>query len=111
MTLTRPIDIVRLKVGDTNPADPLLEDDELETYLDNWPDNVELAAADAAEAIAAKFSRDYGFQTAEGQRFDRNQRVTHYMDLAKSLRSRGGGMIWPSPRVTARRLVLRWDLA
>lgn len=106
--LTEPIDKVRLKVGDTDMTDPLLTDDEVLTHIAAWPDNADLAAADAAEAIAARFARDYSFQTATGQRFDRRERVAHYMGLAETLRKRGGTFVWPTP--PGRRLTLRWDL-
>jgi|GEM_PF-3482973 len=85
-------DLVRLKVGDTDSE--LLTNSEIDTYLAAWPGNVELAAADAAEAVAAKYSRDFNFST-DGQAFNRRERVAHYMDLAKTLRSRGGQFVWP----------------
>lgn len=91
------VEKVRLKVGDTDPADELLTDDEIAVHVTAWPDNVELAAANAAEAIAAKYARDYSFQTAEGQRFSRGERVAHYMDLSRTLRARGGALVWPTP--------------
>lgn len=91
------VELVRVKIGDNDPADELLSDGEIAVHLLAWPDNVELAAANAAEAIAAKFSRDYSFQTAEGQRFDRRERVLGYMELAKTLRARGGALVWPTP--------------
>lgn len=86
---------VRAKIGDPNGE--LLDGDELAVHLVAWPDNADLAAANAAEAIAAKYARDYSFQTAEGQRFSRSERVEHYMTLSRDLRSRGGALIWPTP--------------
>jgi len=86
---------VRLKIGDTTPEDQILSDADLAVCIAAWPDNLELAAADAAEAIAAKFSRGYNFST-DGQSFNRRERVEHYADLAKRLRSRGGVFVWPT---------------
>jgi hypothetical protein len=93
-------DAVRRKIGDQDPADELLADADIDAALANWPGNTDLAAAECAEAIAAKFSRDYSFQTAETQQFSRRERVENYMKLAAELRARGGALIWPD-RVTA----------
>jgi hypothetical protein len=87
-------DRVRLKVGDTDTDDLILTDAQIDAYLVAWPDNVDLAAADAAEAIAAKYSRGFNFST-DGQVFNRRERVAHYMDLASRLRKRGGTFEWP----------------
>jgi hypothetical protein len=87
---------LRLKIGDTTEGDLILSDDDLAVFIAAWPDNLELAAADAAEAIAAKFSRGFNFST-DGQSFNRRERVEHYADLAKRLRSRGGVFVWPTP--------------
>lgn len=88
------IDAVRLKIGDTDSAAELLDDDAILAALAAWPDNVDLAAADCAEAIAAKYARDFNFST-DGQSFNRRERVLHYMELAKTLR-RAGFLLWPS---------------
>lgn len=100
MPITTNLDRVRLLIGDTNEADPLLYDDEVEacltyrTYVNTEGGtiiNVPAAAADAADAIAAKFAREFNF-AEDGQRFDRSQKVGHYMALANSLRRRAGGV-------------------
>lgn len=87
---------VRVKVGDNDESAQLLSDEEVEEFVAAWPGNLEMAAADAAEAIAAKFSRAFNFST-DGQSFNRRERVEHYTDLAKRLRSRGGVFVWPTP--------------
>lgn len=84
---------VRLKVGDTDMSDPLLSDAEIDSCIAAWPSNVDLAAASAAEAIAAKFSRGFNFST-DGQVFNRRERVQHYMELSKTL-GRAGYLVWP----------------
>jgi hypothetical protein len=91
---TEPLDLVRLKIGDTDTEAALLTDAEIEVFMEAWPDNVEMAAADAAEAIAAKFARDYTFGE-DGQSFNRRERFESYTDLAAKLRSRGGIFVWP----------------
>lgn len=87
-------DTVRLMIGDTDPSDILLADGEIDTFISrrtiNDSVNAEAAAADACEAIAAKFGRDYSV-TEDGQTFLRSQRVDHYTELAKYLRKRAGG--------------------
>ena len=85
-------DKVRLKIGDT--SDEALTDADIDAYLTAWPSNIDLAAADAAEAIAAKYSKGFNFST-DGQVFNRRERVAHYMDLAAALRKRGGTFEWP----------------
>lgn len=99
MTISTDKDRVRLLIGDTNEADPLLFDDEIEAILERRqvenPDgdlvaNIPAAAADACAAIAAKFSRNFNF-AEDGQRFDIAQRVGHYLSLEQSLRRRQGG--------------------
>lgn len=88
-------DKVRLKIGDTDESDPLLYDDEIAVHLAAWPENLDLAAANAAEAIAAKFARGFTF-SSDGQQFNVRERVLHYMALAETLRKRGGALAWPT---------------
>lgn len=85
---------IRLKIGDKDGN--LLTDTDIETYVTAWPDNVEMAAADCAEAIAAKYSKDFNF-SEDGQVFNRRERVAHYMALSERLRKRGGQFVWPAP--------------
>ncbi len=107
MPITTNLSRVRLLTGDTNATDPLLTDDEVNfliaarTDLDVTPAtvNVPAAAADAAAAIAAKFSRNFNF-AEDGQRFDVAQRVSHYLALEMSLRRRAGGTSEPYARTT-----------
>lgn len=99
MTLTSNRDKVRLLIGDTDEADPLLYDDEVDACLaqrlvtidGDSTYNVIAAAADACGAIAAKFSRQFNF-SEDSQRFDRAQRVGHYLSLEQTLRKRQGGV-------------------
>lgn len=99
MTVSTDRDKVRLLIGDTNEADPLLYDDEVDACLaqrvvstnGGTVYNVVAAAADACGAIAAKFGRDFSF-SEDGQQFQRAQRVGHYQALEKQLRMRQGGV-------------------
>lgn len=92
-------DRVRRRIGDTDMSDPLLTDTEVDDCLAEWPNNVDLAAANAAESIAARYARDYTFAQGD-QSFNRRERVMQYMDLAATLRKRGGAYAWP-PFTTA----------
>jgi hypothetical protein len=88
-SIKKPIDKLRVYIGDTDPADQLLTDDEAKLFLADHTfadDSVDVyaAAADAAYAIAAKFSRGFNFST-EGQSFNRSERVNHYTALAGRL--------------------------
>lgn len=105
MAISTDLDRVRLAIGDTDTDDPLLSDDEIGVYVDYrqmydyenevYICNVPAAAADAAEAIAAKFARDFNF-AEDGQRFDRAQKYGHYTALAQKLRNRSGGVAEPT---------------
>ncbi len=85
------VDIVRLRIGDTDAAAPKLSDEEVQQCIDEWPDNTDLAAANAAEAIAATFADRFDFQT-DRQVFNRSSQFEHYKTLADALRSRGGAL-------------------
>ena len=87
MTITTTRDQVRLLIGDTDSTRPILFDDELDLFLTQRADNVLLAAADACDAAAAKFARDYDFKWKDGT-FNRSQMVKYYSDLATTLRTR-----------------------
>lgn len=81
--ITDDTDKVRLMIGDTDSSDWLLSDDEVDFFVSECP-NLNIAAAAAAEAIAAKFARGYNF-TTDGQSFNRSERVEHYLQLAQNL--------------------------
>lgn len=51
-------DRIRLRVGDTDPLDPFLDDLWYEYYLENNQSNETRAAIDCAKAILARFSRN-----------------------------------------------------
>lgn len=94
------LDRVRFALGDTDTSDPILSDAEIEGCLEDRAEldttggtvfvNIPAAAADAAEAVAAKYARNFDF-AEDGQRFQVSQRVGHYQALARELRSRQGG--------------------
>lgn len=84
-TLAR--DTVRLLIGDTNPEDQLLQDEEIDRFLLMNSSDLLLAAADCAEALAARFAQavvaavgDYGTNLAV--------KSSNYFRLAARLRER-----------------------
>ncbi len=85
--ITDSTEKVRLLIGDTDSSDQLLSDDQIDFFLTERGDNYVLAAADAAEAVAAKFSSAYDFTTDE-QSFKRSQVAAQFLALAAKLRLR-----------------------
>lgn len=93
-----PKDRVRLYVGDTNSADPQLQDEEIAAILLDAP-NVLRAAAEAAETIAAKVAREVtrAVTGASGLSINASDRQQHYLTLAATLRRRAVRMGGSAP--------------
>lgn len=83
-------DAVRFEVGDTNGADPQLQDAEVDYLLASMNGDVVSAAALAAEAIAARYSRQVN-KAVGPVRVDYGARAKAYLDLADRLWARVGG--------------------
>lgn len=83
------VDEVHFLVGDTDPADPLVQDEEIAYHLALFPKGdgqpAWLAAAAVAEAIAAKFARKMDRSVGALQQSAKQQR-DHYVELASQLR-------------------------
>jgi len=82
-------DALRLMIGDTNASDPLLSDEETDYYLELKPENVVLAAAEACDALAARFARDAVSSAADLERLPALKEES-YMRLARQPRRRAG---------------------
>ena len=91
MTITATRDKLRLLIGDTDSTQVLFQDDELDYFLSERTDVVLLAAADACDALATRFARDYDFET-DSQSFKRSQQSKAYREMAASLRARASGI-------------------
>ena len=78
-------DYVRLRIGDTVTADPLLTDEEIAALVTNEGDK-HLAAAAAADTLAAQFARKVD-KTVGKLSISNSQAFTHFSALAKRLRS------------------------
>lgn len=90
-SLTTTLAKVRMEIGDTDSTQALFTDEELQVYLDSRGTDYLAAAADACDALAARFARSYDFET-DGQSFKRSQQSKAYRDMAASLRGRSGGI-------------------
>lgn len=93
--LTTDLAKTRLEIGDTDSTAALFADEELNVFL-SAEGSVLGAAARACEALAAKYARQYDFQT-DDQSFKRSQISKAYADKAKELRARSGGVSTVSP--------------
>lgn len=94
-------DLVRIHIGDTNPDAELLTDVEIDLLLDARSGVVLPAAADACDAISAKFARDFDLKWQSGSdvggEFDRSQMSEMYAERAKALRSQLGAQLTAQP--------------
>lgn len=79
-----PKDAVRFLVGDTDEDDQLIQDQEIEFFLDEFNDTY-LAAASTAEAIASAFAREVA-HSGDGLSYSGNQLQQHYAEMAERLR-------------------------
>ena len=80
-------DALRLAVGDTTENDPRLSDEEVEHFLGLYPDSLDLAAAEAAEAIAARYSSMAVSYVGDLDNSP-HLKAEYYLKLARQLRSR-----------------------
>ena len=90
-SLTTTLAKVRMEIGDTDSTQVLFTDEELQVYLDSRGTDYLAAAADACDALAARFARSYDFET-DGQSFKRSQQSKAYREMAGALRERAGGI-------------------
>lgn len=81
--MTEPKDRVRQKIGDTDPATALVQDETIQYYLD-LPLGETAAAARLARDISAKFARDISF-TVDGQGQREGDKSKQYAALAARL--------------------------
>jgi hypothetical protein len=80
-------DALRLAVGDNIEGDPRLSDEEVEHFLSLYPDSMNLAAAEAAEAIAARYSSMAVSYVGDLDNSP-HLKAEYYLKLARQLRSR-----------------------
>jgi len=90
--LADAISKVRLLIGDTDPNDRLLLDDEIAFFLSEQSDNIYLAAAACCRAIAAKFSRQADF-TNLSLSVSASQRAKAYLEMATELEAKSASLV------------------
>lgn len=83
-----PRDRLRLELGDTNVANPLFSDAELDQLLAEVDGAILLAAANACDILATRYAGDFDFGTREDKRFSRSQKSKMYAARADRLRQR-----------------------
>jgi hypothetical protein len=83
LNLSTPLARVRLRLGDTNPLDFILHDEEINAILSDTND-VTVTAFQCCELILARFARDID---ASGGPIStqRSQKFQHYKDLLERL--------------------------
>lgn len=84
-----PRDGIRLLCGDTSGDQVLLQDEEYDFLVAQWPyeSNAYMLASYAAESIAAKFAREIDF-SADSQTVGASVLQDKYLKLADTLRTR-----------------------
>ena len=82
--LVDPINAVRLTIGDTNPNDQQMQDEEIQSLLDLTGNSVASASAKAARALAAKYARSVDKWVGD-LKILANQRQRHYLLLQETL--------------------------
>lgn len=96
MTVLTGRDRVRLEIGDTDTANALFSDNEIDTVLSERADDVFLTAADLCDILATRFAADIDFKWKDGD-FKKGSRSAAYAARAKALRVRaanaGGGVV------------------
>ena len=88
-SITTDLAKVRLTIGDTNSADALLTDEEINALiaLEGSGAGVLRWAARCCEQIANQYARDFNWK-GDGTEVNKGDRAKHYAALAVSLRKR-----------------------
>lgn len=81
-------DRLRLFISDTNAAQYVFEDEELQLFLDAWPGDLHLAAAQALRAIAISQAKFAIYYQVNGFSLDRRGVAKNLTDLADKLEAR-----------------------
>lgn len=87
-------DAVRFRIGDVNPDDPLLYDEEIDYCLSQKSDNIVMACILAIDGILARLTRDVDQSTGSISE-SLSQQMEHYRSLRKQLALEGAGEATP----------------
>ena len=82
------VDAIRFLVGDTDESDPLVSDEEIEWFAEEWSDKYHAAAA-VCETLAAKFAREVNV-SADGMSFSGSEISRNFNHRAEALRQMSG---------------------
>lgn len=82
-----PKDYVRFLIGDTDKDDPILQNEEIQIFLNTYNNGVINASIRCCEQISAKFSRRVN-ETVGQVKMDFSQAAKAYRDMAMDLRRR-----------------------
>ena len=77
-------DLIRFLIGDTIESDPLLQDEEVNYFLNTVKLSINASACECVLAIIAKISREYD-QSVGPVKYTLSQRVKHFKELLKKL--------------------------
>jgi hypothetical protein len=88
MAIVTALDKFRLELGDRNTDAQLFNDVEAQYFIDKHPTNLLLAVADACDALAAQYAREFDFDANESKSFKRSQKAQAYLEMGRRLRVR-----------------------
>ncbi len=97
--LTTDIGKVRLTTGDKTVSDPIFTDEELQVFLDNNGDDINLASADALEAWAAQYGANVDSEKIGDYNYSQSI-ITKLLSMAKALRDKAASapaIAWAEP--------------
>jgi len=94
--LTTDIGKVRLKIGDKPPATTVFTDEELQVFLDNNLQSINLGAAEALESWAASYGANADSEGIGDYRYSQKI-IDNMLALAKRLRDAEAGLLGNAP--------------
>ncbi len=97
--LSTNIGKMRLAIGDKTVSDPIFTDEELQVFLDNNGDDINLASADALEAWAAQYGANVDSEHISNYSYSQSI-ITKLLSMAKALRDKAAGVpivTWAEP--------------
>lgn len=80
-------DAVRFEIGDTNPNDPLLQDEEIQYVLSQHNNHILWSAVKCCEIVMVNLAREVN-STMGRSRVEASQKFKSYELIAKKLRAR-----------------------
>jgi hypothetical protein len=91
---TNPVSQIRLEIGDTDPRDPKLQDEEI-TWALSQERNLWAAAARCCELIARVRLSKADIRLGRSMQVQYSRTAQQYFEMAKSLRAKAMGTVVP----------------